>query len=91
MHLPEISGCGAKKEICGQVFFHNPGVRSIRADQLSRAAKKLNQDMEWALDPNICHEIQKKMGFVALICLHLLKIINNLFTVHTYQTTRLWQ
>ena len=42
--------------------FHIPGIHNIHADQLSRAGKKLNQDMEWALDPNIFHEIQKKIG-----------------------------
>ena len=46
--------------------FHIPGIRNIRADQLSRAGKKLNQDMEWALDPNIFHEIQRKMGICSI-------------------------
>ena len=71
--------------------FHIAGVRNIRADQLSRAGEKLIQDMEWALDPNIFHEIQKKTGICRIDLFASAKITNYLFTVLLYHTTRLWQ
>ncbi|MCG8045740.1 MAG: hypothetical protein JAY75_18865 [Candidatus Thiodiazotropha taylori] len=42
--------------------FHIPSSRNVRADQLSRAGKKLNEDMEWALDSEIFSVIQQRMG-----------------------------
>ena len=70
--------------------FHIPGIHNIHADQLSRAGKKL-KIWNGHLIQTFFMKFKRKWEFVALICLHLLKITNYLFTVHTYQTTRLWQ
>ena len=43
--------------------YHIPGKLNVRADQLSRLSKKLNDDMEWELDSNIFNTIQHRMGF----------------------------
>ena len=42
--------------------FHIAGSLNVRADALSRANKKLNDDMEWALNQNVFHCIQRRMG-----------------------------
>lgn len=43
-------------------IFHIAGSLNIRADALSRAGKKLNDDMEWALNSWVFDCIQRKMG-----------------------------
>ena len=42
--------------------FHIPGRLNVRADELSRLGKKLNEDMEWALQQEIYSAIVGKMG-----------------------------
>ena len=42
--------------------FFIPGIDNLRADSLSRAGKKLNEDMEWGLDQSVFDEIQVRMG-----------------------------
>lgn len=42
--------------------FHIPGKLNIRADELSRLGKKLNDDMEWALQQEAYNDITTKMG-----------------------------
>ena len=42
--------------------FHIPGKLNVKADGLSRISKKLNSDMEWALDMHCFQEIERKMG-----------------------------
>ena len=43
-------------------IFHIAGSLNIRADALSRAGKKLNDGMEWALNSWVFDCIQRKMG-----------------------------
>lgn len=42
--------------------FHIPGSQNTRADALSRAGKKLKEDMEWSLNQSIFIDIENKMG-----------------------------
>ena len=42
--------------------FFIPGIDNLRADSLSCAGKKLNEDMEWGLDQSVFVEIQVGMG-----------------------------
>lgn len=42
--------------------FHIPGKLNVRADELSRLGKRLNDDMEWALQQDTYDAIVHKMG-----------------------------
>ena len=54
--------CWREKRNIWLAVFHIAGSLNVRADALSRAGKKLNDDMEWALDQNVFNCIQKRMG-----------------------------
>ena len=43
--------------------FHFPCRLSKRADELSHMKKKCNEDMEWALVPEVKNKIEQRMGY----------------------------
>lgn len=62
--------CWCEKSNIWLSIFLIAGSLNITADALSRAGKKLNDDMEWALDPLVFDNIQKKMGLCEIdLCL----------------------
>ena len=71
--------------------FHIPGKLNIRADELSRLGKKLNDDMEWALQQEAYNAITTKMG-ICDIDLCASKRNKKLETyVSEYQMIKQWQ